>query len=122
MYLADSNIMVYSYLPQYAHLRDFLVNEPVFVSEISRVEVLGYHKITIEEEAYFKDLFSLVTIISPSRQIFDEAITFRKEYNLSLGDSIIAATASVHNLSIYTRNLSDFKKVIGVTCINPISH
>jgi predicted nucleic acid-binding protein len=120
MYLADSNIIIYSSLEQYAYLRDFLVNEPIFVSEISRIEVLGYHKITAEEETYFKDIFRLIPIIVPSQQIFDEAIAIRKKHNLSLGDSIIAATAFVHNLSIYTRNLSDFEKVIGVNSVNPV--
>lgn len=120
MYLVDSNIIVYSYLPEYIYLRDFLVNEPTFISEISRVEVLGYHKITAEEETYFKYIFTLIPIVIPTSQVFDEAIAIRRKHNLSLGDSIIAATAIVHKLSIYTRNLSDFDKVTGVNCINPV--
>jgi hypothetical protein len=120
MYLVDSNIIVYSYLQQYAYLRDSIVNENIFVSEISRVEVLGYHKITAKEETYFNDIFRLIPIITPTQQIFDEAIAIRKKYNLSLGDSIIAATAFVHSLSIYTRNLSDFENVKGINCINPV--
>jgi len=43
-----------------------------------------------------------------------------KKHNLKLGDSIIAATALVHDLTIYTRNLSDFEKTSGISCINPI--
>ncbi len=120
MFLVDSNIIVYSYLPQYKYLKDLFVNESVFVSEISRIEVLGYHKLTIDEETYFKDIFSFIPIIFPSQQIFDTAIILRKTYNLQLGDSIIAATAIEHGLSIYTRNLRDFEKMTDVNCFNPV--
>ena len=120
MYLLDSNIIVYSYLPEYEYLRELFVAEPVFVSEISRIEVLGYHKITTNEEYYFKDVFSLIPIILPTQQIFDIAIILRKQYNLSLGDSIIAATAAINNLSVYTRNSSDFKKIVDINFVNPI--
>jgi len=120
MYLIDSNIIVYSYLPKYEYLRSFFIKESVFVSEVSKVEVLGYHKLTVDEEIYFKDIFSFIPNILPSQQVYDTAIDIRKKYNLKLGDSLIAATALAKNLSIYTRNLSDFEKVTTIDCINPI--
>jgi predicted nucleic acid-binding protein len=120
MFLIDSNIIIYSYSNQYEYLRSLFFKEAIFVSEITRVEVLGYHKLTNEEESYFQDIFSFIPIIFPSQQNFDTSITVRKTYNLKLGDSIIAATALVHDLSIYTRNLSDFEKTTAISCINPI--
>lgn len=120
MFLIDSNIIVYSCLPQYHYLKDIFVKESVFVSEISRIEVLGYHKLTADEEAYFNDVFNFIPLIFPSQKIFDTAITVRKKYNLQLGDSVIAATALEHDLSIYTRNLRDFEKITNVKCFNPI--
>ena len=120
MLLIDSNIIVYSYLPQYNYLKDIFINESVFASEISRIEVLGYHKLTVDEEIYFKDIFNFIPLIFPSPQIFDTAITIRKTYKLQLGDSIIAVTALEHDLSIYTRNLKDFDKINDIKCFNPI--
>lgn len=120
MYLIDSNIIVYSYLPQYEYLRELFTKDSVYISEVSRLEVLGYHKLTNDEEIYFRDVFSFVPIIFPSQEVFDNAIAIRKTYNLKLGDSLIAATAIVNDLSIYTRNLSDFEKVTGAACINPL--
>ena len=120
MLLIDSNIILYSYLPQYKYLRDLFVNETVFVSEISRVEVLGYHKLTTDEDHYLRDIFALIPIILPSQQVFDRAIEIRKQYNLKLGDSIIAATALTNGLDICTRNLKDFEKIIGIACVNPV--
>jgi predicted nucleic acid-binding protein len=120
MFLIDSNIIVYSYLPQYQYLRDIFAKESVFISEISRVEVLGYYKLTRDEEIYFKDIFDFIPIIFPSQEVFDTAITIRKAYNLKLGDSLIGATALVHGLEIYSRNLKDFEKIDNVKCVNPI--
>ena len=62
--LLDSNIIIYSYSDEFSYLRKFFVADDVFVSEISRVEVLGYHKLKEKEEAYFKDVFELL----PARQ------------------------------------------------------
>jgi predicted nucleic acid-binding protein len=92
----------------------------VYVSEISRIEVLGYHKLTNMEESCFKDIFELIPILLPNSRIFNKAIEIRKAYNLKLGDSLIAATALENDLSIYTRNLADFKNITELTSINPI--
>ena len=120
MFLIDSNIILYSYLPQYDYLKNIFLQESIFVSEISRVEVLGYHKLTKEEESYLKDIFEIIPSIFPSQQIFDTAIDVRRTYNLKLGDSIIAATAMVHGLTIYSRNLKDFERIPDLKYLNPI--
>lgn len=120
MYLIDSNIIIYSYSDQYKYLRSILIDDHAYVSEISRVEVLGYHKLLPEEESYFSDIFKLNSPISLSQKVFDQAIILRKAYNMKLGDALIAATALVHDLILYTRNLSDFELISGLKCINPI--
>lgn len=119
-FLLDSNLIIYSYSNEYEYLRKLIIDESCIISEISRVEVLGYHALKTEEEKYFKDIFEYVPIILPDQNIFDKAIEIRKKYNLKLGDSLIAATALVNNLKIYTRNLSDFERVKKLKCINPI--
>lgn len=120
MYLIDSNIIIYSYSDQYKYLRNILIDDHARVSEISRIEVLGYHKLLPQEEIYFSDIFKLKLPISLSQKVFDQAIIVRKAYNLKLGDSLIAATALVHDLTLYTRNLNDFELISGLRCINPI--
>ena len=40
---------------------------------------------------------------------------------MSLGDALIAATATVHGLTVITRNVADFEPM-GVALINPWSH
>jgi len=120
MYLIDSNIIIYSYSEEFQYLREIISGDNVYTSEISKVEVLGYHKIKHNEDIYFRDIFDFLPTLLPDQNIFDRAIKIRKAFNLKLGDSIIAATAMEYDLSIYTRNLSDFERVEGLNCINPI--
>jgi predicted nucleic acid-binding protein len=120
MILVDTNIVIYSYLPEYSYLKSIIFKENTFISEISRVEVLGYPKLKQDEDVYFQNLFRFLTIIFPSQEIYDAAIEVRKKHNLKLGDSIIAATAMVQGLTIYSRNLKDFENVVGLKCFNPI--
>lgn len=119
-FILDSNIIIYSYSDDFKYLREFITSDSCIVSEISRVEVLGYHKLKKEEYNYFQDIFDYVQIILPDQKIFDMAIDIRKKYNLKLGDSLIAATAMVHNLEIYTRNTDDFKNIKELKTFNPI--
>jgi len=44
--ILDSNIIIYSAIPENENLRDFIAANSPFASEVSRVEVLGYHKLT----------------------------------------------------------------------------
>ena len=120
MYLVDSNIVIYSYFEQYEYLKDVLYNDLVYVSEISRIEVLGYHKLTLDEEMYYNDFFKFIPIIYPTPDIFDKTIQIRKQYNLKLGDGLIAATALINNLTVYTRNIADFKRIDNLKFIDPI--
>lgn len=118
--LLDSNIIIYSFSDEYQYLRKLFIDENSNISEISRVEVLGFHGLNAIQKQYFLDIFDYTTILPPTREIFDKAIEVRQKYNLKLGDSIIAATAIVHNLSLYTRNLKDFERVKNLECVNPI--
>ena len=119
--LIDSNIIIYSYLNEYQYLREIVIDGSSNISEISRIEILGYHGLKDDEENYFNDIFTLVNVVTPTQEIFDRAIDIRKQYNLKLGDSLIAATAMVNDLTLYTRNISDFEKITGLKCINPVS-
>ena len=120
MKLLDSNIIIYSAREEYSYLRDIYKEDNVFVSEITRLEVLGFHRIISDQENYFKSIFSVITLIPISTEIIDNAIKFRKSYNLSVGDSIISATAKLYKLKLYTNNESDFTGIKGLKIYNPL--
>jgi hypothetical protein len=120
MKLIDSNIIIYSASKEYSYLRDLFKEENIFVSEISLLEVLGYGSITNEQDKYFNAVFSIVNKIPVTTEIILDAIKLRKVNKLSVGDSIIAASAIALNLSLLTNNVSDFKKIKSLQIKNPI--
>ncbi len=59
MILLDSNIIIYAADSTHGSLRELFFRPDSFVSEISLLEVLGYHKITREETDFFTKCFYL---------------------------------------------------------------
>jgi predicted nucleic acid-binding protein len=47
------------------------------------------------------------------------AISIRRVYKTKLPDAIIAATAIAHNTTLISHNRTDFKKIKGLTLIDP---
>ena len=120
--ILDSNIIIYSAIPENENLRDFIsVNSP-FASEVSRVEVLGYHKLTAQQKEFFESLFESTSMLPISDEVLVKAIEMRQSKKMSLGDSIIAATALVNNLRLITANTKDFKWIAELTLVNPLEN
>lgn len=117
--LLDSNIVIYSSNADYDFLRQRLAPYDLVVSDISRLEVLGFSRITELEKRYFNEFFEAVECFIITPQIINHAITLRQIKKMSLGDAIIASTALLHNLPIMTRNDSDFNWVQGLQVVNP---
>jgi hypothetical protein len=44
----------------------------------------------------------------------------RQQHKMSLGDSLIAATALIHDLILATRNIDDFNWINDLKLVNPI--
>lgn len=119
--LLDSNIIIYASQPGNEFLREDISNDLCFISIVSKIEVLGYHKLKEQEYQKLVRLFEIAPLISLSDNIISGAIEVRKGHNLSLGDSIIAATALENELLLSTRNTKDFEKVEGLQLVNPFN-
>jgi len=122
MKLLDSNILIYSAKTEYSFLRKLFEENNVFISDISRLEVLGFHRITKDQIVYFSSIFSVLRIIPVSPEIIDEAIELRKRYNLSVGDSIISATTKIFKLILNTNNEDDFRMIKEISINNPLTN
>jgi len=57
-------------------------------------------------------------VLNVDRVISEQAADFRAAFGTPLPDSLIAATAKVHNLTLATRNTADFK-ACGIDLVNP---
>jgi len=120
MKILDSNILIYSFSDTYHFLRPLILEPNTFISEITRLEVLGFHGLSKIEEVYFTEIFLEVRILEIDIPTIDEAIRLRRDHKMKLGDSIVAATALVHGLEVYTRNTADFLKIPELKVINPV--
>jgi toxin FitB len=109
--LIDSNIIIYSIIPENLPIRNFLrqYEDRLFVSAISQIEVLGYHNLLKNEKYLLEQFFLSVNIIPIHSEIVAKAIELRQKKKLSIGDSIIASTSIVNQLTLFTNNEQDFQ-------------
>lgn len=119
IHLLDSNVIIYAAKPQFASLRSFLARKKLGFSQISYIEVLGFHKISDDDKAEFEEFFSRSTLFPLTDQIAEKAVEIRQLKRTSLGDSIVAATAIVGKCTLVTRNVKDFDWISVLTVIDP---
>jgi toxin FitB len=120
MKLIDTNIFIYSVQPEYAYLRTLFAEEDVFYANVSKIEALGFHQLKAIHKSYFESAFEMVTPISLTHEVIEKAILLRQRRKMKLGDSIIGATALLHDLELYTRNTTDFDWISGIKLYNPM--
>lgn len=107
MQLLDTNILIYAGRKQHLFLRSYFNNQN-YVSDVSRIESLGYPKITHQEEQFLKSAFQKLNVISITEDVIQKTIEIKQSSKCKLGDSLIAATAIVYNLTLITANVKDF--------------
>ncbi|MDX2302251.1 MAG: type II toxin-antitoxin system VapC family toxin [Microscillaceae bacterium] len=117
--ILDSNIIIYSIQLNQSALRNYLANYSLYASQISKVEVLGYHLITAQDKLDLEILFQNLSILDVSNNIIQKAIDLKQSQKMTLGDSLIAATSIVYQIPLLTRNTEDFKNISTLTIINP---
>ncbi len=119
--LLDSNAIIYSIKPEFDGLRQLITKYNPAISAISYVEVLGYHKLNAADKEDFVEFFEASRIISVSQSILEQAVALRQQRRMSLGDSIIAATALLNGLTLVTANIADFGWIEKIKLMNPLT-
>ncbi len=119
--LIDSNIVIYAARPEHEFLREFIAEHAPFVSAVSYVEVLGFHRLDEADRLQLQAFFDAATLLPITPAILEEAVQLRQQRRMALGDALIAATCLVHNLTLVTRNLEDFRWIPGLTLYNPFA-
>ncbi|HET8837794.1 MAG TPA: type II toxin-antitoxin system VapC family toxin [Flavobacteriaceae bacterium] len=119
MVLLDSNIIIYSAQSNQDSLRYWLKNQQLATSIVSKIEVLGYHRISDYEIQMAKYYFSLCHIFKLENDYVNKAIELKQDKKMSLGDAIIAATALKRRLPLVTANTKDFKHIENLEIIDP---
>lgn len=121
MILLDSNILIYASKADDPNNPAVIATQydSVALSEISRLEVLGYHGLKGNEKSDLEQMIQRMRVLPINSLLIDSAIALRQQKSISLGDAIIAATAIEHGISIVTRNTADFQWIDGLKVVNP---
>jgi predicted nucleic acid-binding protein len=119
--ILDSNIIIYSALPENKFLIEIFTKNDVKTSAITFVEVLGYFKLDPSDEAFFKQIFNTIPVLDIDSEIILKATKIRKAHNMTLGDAIVAATALQYQLPLMTRNIRDFQHLPDLVIVNPFA-
>ncbi|MFN4257117.1 MAG: type II toxin-antitoxin system VapC family toxin [Saprospiraceae bacterium] len=121
MRIIDANLIIYFAQPGFAWLNHHIQTDDTHFSTLTKVEVLGFSKIKPHEKLFFEVYFDSINPLPLTDAIIEKAIELRQAKKMSLGDSIIAATALVHGLVVYTHNTADFAGIVGLQLIDPIA-
>jgi predicted nucleic acid-binding protein len=92
-----------------------IIDEEFNISFINKIEVLS-HPSADKELREFIDLANMYDVTDA---IIEKTIEIRRSHKTKLPDAIIAATALFNNLTLTTRNISDFKNIPGLKLMNP---
>ncbi len=120
--LIDSNIVIYSVLPEHSFLDAWLDRPDTAFSIVTKIEVLGFANLSDAQRDYFEKLFVSAATLPLNEMVSQECIRLRRNHKIKLADSVIAATAIVHNLPLVTRNVADFAGIPGLQIVDPFSH
>ncbi|XDD49593.1 type II toxin-antitoxin system VapC family toxin [Leptospira sp. WS92.C1] len=92
---------------------------PPAISVISRIELLGWSKVSEEEIFRIENFISQAHVFPIDESVIQETILLRRIHKIKTPDAIIAATALVHGLSLVSRNVQDFSFITKLKVIDP---
>ncbi len=93
-----------------------------YVSALTEAELLSGSECQTEDR--LREVLALVSLfrkLDVDNDICRTAGEFKRKYNLSLADCIIAATASAQEAKLWTRDLKDFKRIKEIDVESPYS-
>lgn len=120
-FLIDTNVII-EYLDERLPLKSIsfmntVINSVPNVSIITKIELLGYNAPAKPYELLTNFMGDAI-VLDLTNEVADKSIFIRKSYKIKLPDAIIAATALVNNLTLITRNVTDFKKIAHLQLID----
>lgn len=113
----DTNIIIY--IANGTIGADFIGDEAILYPSIVRIEALGYSSILSIEEQRVRELLATFTEAPLTNTVIEHAIKLRQGKRMSLGDSIVAATALENNCQLLTANVDDFSHINGLNVSSP---
>ena len=91
-------------LPSASPIKATLKKAKVYVSIVTRIEILSFPNITPEIERRIKNFFKSVKVVPLNRKVERNTLLLRRSKKLKIPDSIIAATALSLQATIISRD------------------
>ena len=122
-YLFDTNILIYWWadeippdqVPRIEHLLKTLFT----ITIITRIDFLGFLGFSEDLKQKARDFLSYAIVLPLTPEVAERTIVLREKHSIKVPDAIIAATALTYDLTLITRNASDFKDIQELTIENP---
>jgi predicted nucleic acid-binding protein len=122
-YLIDINVIIDYLSGKYENSvldwLDIQFEQGVNISVINRIEGLAFYFTDAEEHRLMHEFIAGSAVLPLNDSVADKTIQVRLANKVKLPDAIIAATALVFNMTLLTRNTSDFNKIINLKVLNP---
>ncbi len=123
-YLWDTNIAIYFLQQQFPtsaenFIDDILKEEQPIISAITEIELLCWRTVKPEDLEILHNFVNDAFVIELEQEIKLKTADIRKTFRIKLPDAIIAATAFVYDLTLLSRNISDFNGIKDLKLINP---
>ena len=99
-------------------LADPLPEAEFFISVISRIELLSFPGLDVGEETLISRLLQDVNVVMIDDLVEAETIRLRRTTRLKMADAIIAASATVHQATLYTHD-KELLKLAGLITVAP---
>ena len=120
--ICDTNILIYAAQPGDVLCAPFVESAEAMIASVTRIEVLGFPgfgNLSADRQTRLQEITATTIEVPLDDDIIKRAVTLRQQKKMSLGDSIIAATALEFDMPLVTRNSDDFKHITGLRLINP---
>ena len=127
MILCDTNILIEFYKNNLQIVQELrqLGQDEIAISIVTQAELYfgALNKAELERiRRHLSALHQITFDISISKEFLILIETYSLSHKLSLPDALIASTALVQNLELYTLNVKDFQFISGLKLYKPLSY
>lgn len=123
-YLWDTNTAIYYLQQQFPSSAEQFIDSTLSdsspaISAITEIELLCWKTAIEKDWEVLHNFINDSLVFELEKDIKLKRADIRKAHKIKLPDAIIAVTALIHDLTLLTRNVSDFKNIDELDIINP---
>lgn len=123
-YLWDTNVVIYYLQQQFpanaeAFIDGVVATQQPVISSITEIELLCWKTSSEDDLKLLHSFINDTLVLELELAIKLKTAEIRRANRIKLPDAIIAATALIFDLTLLTRNTSDFSQLKGLEIINP---